>query len=387
MRCVVVGAGAWGLPAAAELARRGHRVTLVDRYGPANLLSSSPGPTRLWRLTHPDAVRVRLALRSLEAMERLSSLAGEEVFGRRGLLWRDGAAGVGDVVDALTGEDVTHEVLDSGDVGRRIPGLRPDGRHAVWTDEGGPVLAAVSMRAQQRLFESAGGELVVGRQVASVDAVASGVRIGLDDGSTLEADTAVLAPGPGAVRLLEGLGVPLALRPRLEQVVHLGSPEDPAAMDGVPCLVDRPHLGDDGSEVPNLYAMPTPGRGYKVGIDRPLRDLVDGDVDRTPSEAVTAQITERVRLDITGVPAVPLDAQVHSWTESPDGRFVLDTLPGGVVVACGDSGEGFKFSALMGPLLADLAEGRTPDPDVASFGLARFASAGLLDTGRVDVNR
>ena len=77
MRCVVVGAGAWGLPAAAELARRGHRVTLVDRYGPANLLSSSPGPTRLWRLTHPDAVRVRLALRSLEAMERLSSLAGE----------------------------------------------------------------------------------------------------------------------------------------------------------------------------------------------------------------------------------------------------------------------------------------------------------------------
>src|SRR4051812_48660113 len=94
MRCVVVGAGAWGLPAAAELARRGHQVTLVDRHGPANLLSSSPGPTRLWRLTHADAVRVRLALRGLEAMEWLSSLAGEEVFLRRGLVWR-GDAGRG----------------------------------------------------------------------------------------------------------------------------------------------------------------------------------------------------------------------------------------------------------------------------------------------------
>ena len=71
---------------------------------------------------------------------------------------------------------------------------------------------------------------------------------------------------------------------------------------------------------------------------------------------------------------MPLDAQVHSWTASPDRRFVLDALPGGVVLACGDSGEGFKFSALMGPLLADLAEGRTPDADVASFGLARFAT-------------
>src|SRR3954470_22251288 len=104
MRCVVVGAGAWGLPAAAELAGRGHQVTLVDRYGPANLLSSSPGPTRLWRVTRGGRGRVGLALRSLEAMERLSSLAGEEVFLRRGLLWRDDAAGVGDVVDALVGE-------------------------------------------------------------------------------------------------------------------------------------------------------------------------------------------------------------------------------------------------------------------------------------------
>jgi sarcosine oxidase len=373
MRCVVVGAGAWGLPAAAELAGRGHRVTLVDRYGPANLLSSSPGPTRLWRLTHPDAVRVRLALRSLEAMERLSSLAGEPVFLRRGLLWRDGPAGIGDAVAALTGEGVRHEVVDAAEVGSRLPGLRPDGRPAVWADEGGPVLADVSLRAQQRLFEVAGGELVVGRQVEAVTAQAEGVRIEFDDASALDADATVLAPGPGAVRLLDGLGVRLSLRPRLEQVVHLGAPEDPAAMDGLACLVDRPWFADDGTEVPNLYALPTPGRGYKVGIDRPLRDLADGDLDRTPSPATTAQITERVRLDITGVPAVPLDAQVHSWTGSPDRRFVLDTLPGGIVLACGDSGEGFKFSALMGPVLADLAEGRTADADVASFGLARFA--------------
>jgi sarcosine oxidase len=376
MRCVVVGAGAWGLPAAAELARRGHRVTLVDRYGPANLLSSSPGPTRLWRLTHPDAVRVRLALRSVEAMKRLSFLAGEEVFLRRGLLWRDHATGLRDVVAALAGEGVPFEVVDPADLGRHLPGLRPDGRPAVWTVEGGPVLAAVSMSAQQRLFAAAGGALAVGRQVEEISPGSSGVRVRLDDGAALQADTAVLAPGPGAVRLLDGLGVRLALRPRLEQVVHLGSPDDPAALDGLACLVDRPHTGDDGEEMPNLYAMPTPGRGYKVGLDRPVRDLVEGDLDRTPSEGATRQITERVRLDITGVPAMPLDAQVHSWTGSPDGRFVLDVLPGGVVVACGDSGEGFKFSALMGPLLADLAEGRTPDADVASFGLARFATVG-----------
>ena len=107
MRCIVVGAGAWGLPAAAELARRGHQVTLLDRFGPANDLSSSTGPTRIWRLTHPDGVRVRLALRSVEAMERLERLTGTTVHLRRGLLWRDGdgdgLADVWDTADAVAG--------------------------------------------------------------------------------------------------------------------------------------------------------------------------------------------------------------------------------------------------------------------------------------------
>jgi sarcosine oxidase len=374
MRVVVVGAGAWGLPAAAELARRGHRVTLLDRFGPANDLSSSPGPTRLWRLTHPDAVRVRLALRSVEAMERLERLTGTTVHLRRGLLWRDGE-GLAEVEEAFVGEGVPHEVVDAADVGRRMPGLRPDGRAAVWCDVAGPVLAAASLRAQLGLFEAAGGTLERVR-VRAVHTVAAGVRVELEDGATRPADVAVLAPGPGARGLLDGLGVLLALRPRLEQVVHFGDPADRSATDAFACLVDRPHRTDDGSEVPNLYAMPTPGRGYKVGVDRALRDLVEGDVDRTPSESTTAEITGIVRRDLTGVRPQPLDAQVCSWTESPDGRFVLDTLPGGVVLACGDSGEGFKFSALMGLVLADLAEGRTPDADVAAFSLARFVTVG-----------
>ena len=84
------------------------------------------------------------------------------------------------------------------------------------------------------------------------------------------------------------------------------------------------------------------------------------------------------------VQALARVSQVCSWTDSPDGRFVLDRLlDGRVVLACGDSGEGFKFSALMGELLADLAEGVPPDPDVASFGLGRFAvgAGGASRTG------
>jgi glycine/D-amino acid oxidase-like deaminating enzyme len=369
MRCVVLGAGAWGLPAAAELARRGHDVTLVDRYGVGNSQSSSSGPTRLWRLTHPDAVRVRLALRSVEAMDRLASLAGRPVYLRRGLLWRDDVS-LDAVATALDAESVPFERVAADDVGQFFPGLRPDGRDAVWQADAGPVLAARSLAAQAELFAAAGGTLDVGRLVTDVRTAPHGVAVDTGDGATLEADVAVLAPGPGTPALLERLDVDLPLRPHLEQVVHFADPDHLDATDGLPCLFDGPSDDEAG-----MYAMPTPGVGYKVGLDQPVRDLVPGDEDRTADRDLLAAATRRVRQDLASVPVRPVDVQVCSWTDSPDGRFVIDTLPGGLVLACGDGGEGFKFSALMGLVLADLAEGRTPDDDVASLSLARFGSA------------
>lgn len=373
MRCLVVGAGAWGLPAAAELAERGHEVVVLDRYGVGNAWSSSPGPTRLWRLTHPDRERVRLAGRGVEAMERLARVAGEPVFLRRGLLWRDDVS-LPAVRHALAAEGVAFTEVDAADVGRFVPGLAPDGRDAVWQADAGPVLAAVSLAAQARRFAAAGGLLRTGDVVTAVEA---GPRVHLADGTALEADVVVLAAGPGTGALLPGLGVDLPLHPVLEQVVHLGDPGRPGALDGLPCLFDGPR-----GEEPAMYSMPTPGVGYKVGLDHDLRDWRADDLDRTPDHDLAERVRQRVASGLTSVPPRLLDVQVCCWTVSPDGRFVVDRLPGGVVLACGDSGEGFKFSAVMGTVLADLAEGHAPGPDVASFGLARFAD-GVQSGGHV----
>jgi sarcosine oxidase len=142
----------------------------------------------------------------------------------------------------------------------------------------------------------------------------------------------------------------------------------------MPCLYDGP-VGDE----PGMYAMPTPGRGYKLGMDAPLRAWRDDDHDRVPVPEVSATISARVVRNFVDLDPTVLDAQVCSWTESPDGRFVIDRVADGrVVLAAGDSGEGFKFSALLGLVLADLAEGRPLDPDIAPFGLHRFAADGTL---------
>lgn len=375
MTCVVIGAGAWGLPTAAELARRGHRVTLIDRYGPLNALSSSAGSTRLWRLADPDPRRVRMAQRGVDAMRRLAGRADTPVFLTRGLLWRDDES-LPAVTSTLDGLGIAYTSVSSGDVDRFFPGLRGDGRNALWQPVAGVVLAAASLQTQLKIFQSSSGATLLEAHVSHVERGPHGVRVVLAGGEAIDADAAVIAAGPGAGPLLSPLGVDLPLRPYLEQVVYFGHPANPGATDDFPCLFDGP--GDDR---PGIYAMPSPGAGYKVGLDAPLRDYRAGDVDRTPDDGRTAVLRDRVQAGLRSVEPTVLNAQICSWTDSPDGSFVVDRLDGGIVVACGDSGEGFKYSALMGEVLADLTEGSAPDADVAAWSSARFAQGVPVRTG------
>jgi sarcosine oxidase len=45
-----------------------------------------------------------------------------------------------------------------------------------------------------------------------------------------------------------------------------------------------------------------------------------------------------------------------------------------VVLGCGFSGHGFKFTPVLGEVLADLATGRVPSYDLSMFDPRRFAA-------------
>lgn len=366
MDVLVIGAGAWGLPSALDLVSRGHRVTLVDQYGPGNPYASSGGTTRLWRAADPSERRARAQVRAIAAMDRLAARLGTPVTRTLGLLWRD---------DVLL--DATRAVLDdmgspyrpirAEEVGDVFPGLRPDGRDALLVEQAGVVLADVLLAGALRSFRESGGRAQLRTTIAGLDVSGGSVTAHTAAGGLLRADHVVVAAGPGSRQLLDGLGVRLPLRTYLEQVVHFPDPGHPERYADYPCLFDAP-LGAE----PGLYCMPAGEKGYKVGLDTPLRPLEPGDLDRSPVEARTEHIRRRVERDLTSIVAVPGEQQVCSWTDSPDGDFVIDRLSDRVTVACGDSGEGFKFSALVGEHVADLVEDRA-DPELAEqWGIARL---------------
>ncbi|MCW2289763.1 glycine/D-amino acid oxidase-like deaminating enzyme [Leucobacter luti] len=393
---IVVGGGAWGLPAALRLQDRGVAVTLVERFAPGGPSASNGGTTRLWRLADTLEWRARSLRDARDALERLGERLGEPVFAHTGLLWRD-TESLPAVAAALTSIGEYGEAVAADRVGEVFPGLRPDGRNALYVEQAGVVHAERLLQGALRAFIAAGGQYLAETRVTAVTPGEHSASVRVSSGSgdhadaVLTADQVLIAAGPGTAELLPGLELELPLTPYIEQVVYFGNPGMHPPAPSLPSLVDCPV--DGGPEATaGIYAMPNGAAGYKVGLDLPLRPLAGGtlgdDLDRSELPARTAQIQTRVARDLTAITPQVLGTQVCTWTDSGDGDFVVGRTHPTVVLACGDSGEGFKYAAFMGEYLAALIAGETVDPVYqAHWNPRRFGAAMTPRRGHSSIGR
>jgi sarcosine oxidase len=172
------------------------------------------------------------------------------------------------------------------------------------------------------------------------------------DSLRIVAERLIVSAGAWVKRLLPGLPVPL--RPTRQQVLYF------RARDPSPFQIGRfpVFICARAGEEDVFYGMPEfLGMGVKVA--RHSGPEVDPDrEDRTVADEYKAIVRRFLRGNIPLLADAPIDfTEICLYTVAPDGQFQLDFLPGrsDVIVASPCSGHGFKFSCLIGRVLADLA--------------------------------
>jgi sarcosine oxidase len=115
--------------------------------------------------------------------------------------------------------------------------------------------------------------------------------------------------------------------------------------------------------------------GFKIGLFHHLREDVDPDtMNREPSAVDEIALKSAVEKYFPDAAGPTLSLKTCLFTNSPDEHFIIDAHPEHeeVVIAAGFSGHGFKFAAVVGEILADLAVDGGTTHDIGFLGIDRF---------------
>lgn len=355
---IVVGLGGMGSAAARHLAGRGARVLGLEQFTPAHALGASHGDTRIVRMAYFEAPDyVPLLRRAYQLWDELEADIGQQLFQRTGALMIGAAesAVVRGTLASVARHDLPYELLDRAAMAQRFPqfALRP-GEQAVFERNAGFVNPEVVVRAHLDLAARAGAELRFRTPVTSWQAGADAVVVTTADGQ-FRARRLVIAAGAWADQLAPGLGVPLRVERRVMHYLQSVASAADFAADRFPVYVYETGPGDA------IYGFPwvgDPGAGVKTGFHHRGGDGHPERIDRDVSAAERKEMRAMLAQRIPGLAGAHIATKVCMYTLTPDEHFVVDHLPGHgdqVIVAAGFSGHGFKFTPVIGEILADLA--------------------------------
>lgn len=381
---IVLGLGGFGSGAAYHLARRGLRVLGLDRFCPAHDQGSSHGETRIIRkayFEHPDYVP--LLLRAYDLWAELESESQRQLFWNCGLM----LAGLPDS-EAISGarlsasqHKLTIENLSASVASKRWPGFRvPDSFDVVFEPDAGFLRVEECVQTHLDRAAAHGATLLFDEPVVSWSSTGSEVRV---RSATREfiAASLVITAGPWAAAVLADLKLPLQVlrKPVLwcettSPAYNLDSHMPTFYFEMPPSIAWPPSSERSGEGVQATGEAASTFYGFPSldGILLKVAQHSGGDlvadpllVDRQLRDADVQPVANFLRSCLPGVCPLPARHSTCLYTVTPDRHFVVDRHPAfsNVVIGCGFSGHGFKFTSVLGSVFADLATtGRTNLP-------------------------
>jgi sarcosine oxidase len=362
-RHVIIGAGAMGSAAAYQITRRGEPVLLLEQFHLGHDRGSSHGAARITRYSYADARYARLMPAAFQAWRELEADAGQTVYIRTGgvSLSPGGVDYVAQVASSLKEIDVAHRRMTGAEWNRSNPVFSVPATHdVVFEPDAGMLAAARAVALEVELAQARGGkqtEVLPDMPVRRIDL--GGTRpVIVTDTMEIVADRLIVTAGAWIEHLLPQL--PRALEVTRQRVLYFRPADlDPFRIGRFPVFIFK-----GAGPLDAFYGMPV-FQGLGVKVARHGGPETDPDVpDRQVGDEYREVVRGFLRAHIPALASTPIEfTETCLYTVAADDHFLVDFLPGraDVIVASPCSGHGFKFSCLIGSMLADLATSGTCD--------------------------
>ncbi|MGP3533183.1 FAD-dependent oxidoreductase [Microbacterium sp. RD1] len=347
---VVVGAGAMGTAAAWHVAAAGRDVVVLEQFAEGHTIGASHGSTRNITAAYADDVYQGMLRETRALWAQLESESGQTLIDRVGLVHHGAQGPLHAIRDAHRRHEIASEFLAPEDAGERWPGLRFAGP-VLYTREAGRIRASDALRVVRARAEASGAQFRFETTVRGIEPQLDAVTVHVD-GGTIRARRAIVTAGAWTRKIVPGDITLPALRVTQEQPAHFA---ERAGERTWPGFMQSPEPGDrDAWWASTVYGMRTPGEGIKVGWHG------SGPVTDPDARTFTYEPGQMDRLRryvsewVPGADPDRFEAISCTYTTTPTEDFILDRV-GPIVIGAGFSGHGFKFTPVVGRILADLA--------------------------------
>ncbi|MGF7214147.1 sarcosine oxidase [Spirosoma lacussanchae] len=379
---IVVGLGAMGSAALYQLSAQTPRVLGLDQFSPPHTMGSTHGDTRITRQAIGEGAHfVPLALRSYAIWRDLEQRTGHQLLTITGGLfvgqpnsavamhhkpgWLD------TTIRAAEQFGIPHQVLDTESLRRQFPQFRyQPGDIGYFEEEAGFLRPERCVATQLEQARQRGATVRTQERLLGFTATDGGIRVQTDQG-IYHGRKLILTTGSWITESLRHSPYRKLLTVNRQVLYWFDIEGDYARYtpDTLPVFILNER---------NVYGFPAvggPAGGIKLATETYEHATSPHTVDRTVSESEIRLMYEQyVAPNFVGIGPRCVKSVVCLYTMTPDGDFIIDQHPEhpDVILASACSGHGFKHSAAVGQVLAELAlEGRTGFT-ISPFQLSRF---------------
>jgi len=372
---IVIGLGAMGSAGLYALARSGLQVLGLDRYSPPHTLGSSHGQTRVIREAYfEDPAYVPLLQAAYTHWQALEQASGQELMFLTGGVMIGPAQGnlIQGCRQSAQHWQLPHQELSATQLMQRYPAfVLPEQMQAIWEPRAGLLYPERCIQAFLAQAQQQGARIQTQTQVHTWERHPAGSYTVHTSQGSFSARQLVFCAGAWLQTLIPALSLPLQVtRQTLFWFESSGNRDFQAEHLPIFLLEYAPET--------YLYGFPDLGQGFKVAIHVPGSNL---EPEALAQEHVTEhEIQEMQALLQTYFPAVSgpvVNSAVCLYTNTPDQHFIFDTHPQdpNILLVSPCSGHGFKFSAVIGELIASHCTGQVSGFDLSLFRLGRFDSS------------
>lgn len=375
---IVLGVGSMGSATCYQLAKQGYKVLGLEQFDIPHELGSHAGQSRIIRKAYGEASDyVPLLERAYENWQTLEDETGSQVYHRTGLVYFGATddSFLNTVKQSSAEYKIPVHTLSVAECDQKYPQFKLAKNFQRLEEPDAGLLTperSILLFVQQALHH---GAVIRTKEIVQDWASKDGTVTVKTDKGTYTAAKLVITAGAWAGKMVSGFAPKLKVtrqalawvQPKKWHMFGLGN---------FPCwnIVNNGH---DFYGFPILPAGQFGGPlGLKLALHYPGGDVTDPDmVNRNMKETDEKVLVDFLNEFIPDGYESTLTMKTCLYTNTPDENFILDFLPGfdtSVVIAAGFSGHGFKFTSVIGEILADLAiKGSTSLP-IAFLNAQRF---------------